>query len=56
MALLRQAIEFDPNHPLPRTYLSLVAASRGETGVAIAEAKAAMKLNDGDPDSIALYG
>jgi serine/threonine protein kinase/tetratricopeptide (TPR) repeat protein len=56
MALLRRAIELDPNHPLPRIYLSLVAASRGETEVAISQAKAAMKLNDGDPDSIALYG
>jgi TolB-like protein/tetratricopeptide (TPR) repeat protein len=56
MALLRQVIDLDPKLPLPRTYLSLVAASRGETGVAISQAKALMELDNRDPNSIALYG
>ncbi|HTD52001.1 MAG TPA: hypothetical protein VK780_03170, partial [Thermoanaerobaculia bacterium] len=56
MALLRETIALDRNFPLSRLYLSLAAARRGQMGVATAEAKTAMKLLEGDPDPIALYG
>ena len=56
IALLRQTVELEPNFPLARLYLALVAAKPGAMETSITESRKAMELMEGEPDPIAFYG